>query len=216
MIARLLLSLGAEPKLDFIPGAVEFALPFSTLDDALKVNDKLTKLERVNFVKANPIRVVVGLGYSGVELAATVSEILKGKGIVQAISVDSSILPTAPTGNKEAALKVLKSRKVELLLGYFVCRIRKSADFTSFVYQSNAAAKEADLVLWTVGNKPLLPQLEPSGWPFELPVTGRGQAETDETLQVKGYPCIFVVGDSSALRDPKGKMLPATAQVAFQ
>lgn len=32
--ARLVLSLGAEPKLDFIPGAVEFALPFSTLDDA--------------------------------------------------------------------------------------------------------------------------------------------------------------------------------------
>ncbi|KAD5802672.1 hypothetical protein E3N88_14032 [Mikania micrantha] len=236
----LLLSLGAEPKLDFIPGAVEFALPFSTLDDALKVNDKLTKLERVNFVKANPIRVVVvGLGYSGVELAATVSERLEGKGIVQAISVDSSILPTAPTGNKEAALKVLKSRKVELLLGYFVRRIGKSADFTSSVDQSDVAAKgnnieqlilevqptekgaktqlvEADLVLWTVGNKPLLPQLEPSGWPFELPVTGRGQAETDETLQVKGHPRIFAVGDSSALRDPKGKMLPATAQVAFQ
>lgn len=72
---------------------------------------------------------------------------------------------------------------------------------------------EADLVLWTVGNKPLLPALEPNGWPFELPVTGRGQTETDETLQVKGHPRIFAVGDSSALRDPKGKVLPATAQV---
>lgn len=72
-----------------------------------KVNDKLTKLERDNFGKENPIRVVVvGLGYSGVELAATVSERLQGKGVVQAISVDSSILPTAPPGNKEAALKV--------------------------------------------------------------------------------------------------------------
>ncbi|XP_076886657.1 alternative NAD(P)H-ubiquinone oxidoreductase C1, chloroplastic/mitochondrial-like [Bidens hawaiensis] len=232
----LVLSLGAEPKLDIIPGAAEFALPFSTLDDALKVNEKLTKLERENFGKANPIRVVVvGLGYSGVELAATVSERLEGKGVVQAISVDSSILPTAPPGNKEAALKVLNSRKVELLLGYFVRRIGKSGDFTS----SDAAAKdsnpeqlilevqptekgaktqllEADLVLWTVGNKPLLPQLEPSGWPFELPVTGRGQAETDETLGVKGHTRIFAVGDSSALRDPKGKVLPATAQVAFQ
>ncbi|KAK1413453.1 hypothetical protein QVD17_35226 [Tagetes erecta] len=236
----LVLSLGAEPKLDIIPGAVEFALPFSTLDDALKVNDKLTKLERENFGKASPIRVVVvGLGYSGVELAATVSERLEGKGVVQAISVESSILPTAPPGNKEAALKVLNSRKVELLLGYFVRRIGKAADFTSSVDQSDVAAKdnnpeqlvlevqptekgaktqllEADLVLWTVGNKPLLPQLEPNGWPFELPVTGRGQAETLETLQVKGHPRIFAVGDSSALRDPKGKLLPATAQVAFQ
>ncbi|PWA69415.1 alternative NAD(P)H-ubiquinone oxidoreductase C1 [Artemisia annua] len=236
----LVLSLGAEPKLDIIPGAVEFALPFSTLDDALKVNDKLTKLERENFGKADPIRVVVvGLGYSGVELAATVSERLEGKGVVQAISVDSSILPTAPPGNKEAALKVLNSRNVQLLLGYYVRRIGKAGDFASPLEQSDIAATvkdpeqlivevqptekgaktqllEADLVLWTVGNKPLLPALEPNGWPFELPVTGRGQTETDETLQVKGHPRIFAVGDSSALRDPKGKVLPATAQVAFQ
>nr|XP_043609916.1 alternative NAD(P)H-ubiquinone oxidoreductase C1, chloroplastic/mitochondrial [Erigeron canadensis] len=234
----LVLSLGAEPKLDIIPGAVEFALPFSTLDDALKVNEKLTKLERKNFGKANPIRVVVvGLGYSGVELAATVSERLEGKGVVQAISVDSSILATAPPGNKEAALKVLNSRNVQLLLGYFVRRIGKASDFNleesditangndpeKLVLEvqptekgANTRLLEADLVLWTVGNKPLLPQLEPSGWPFELPVTGRGQAETDETLQVKGHPRIFAVGDSSALRDSKGKVLPATAQVAFQ
>ncbi|XP_024983671.1 alternative NAD(P)H-ubiquinone oxidoreductase C1, chloroplastic/mitochondrial isoform X2 [Cynara cardunculus var. scolymus] len=235
----LVLSLGAEPKLDIIPGAVEFALPFSTLDDAC-VNDKLTKLERENFGKENPIRVVVvGLGYSGVELAATVSERLQGKGVVQAISVDSSILPTAPPGNKEAALKVLNSRNVQLLLGYFVRRIGKAGDFRSFLEESDITANgndpeklvlevqstekgsktqllEADLVLWTVGNKPLLPQLEPNARPFDLPVTARGQAETDETLQVKGHPRIFAVGDSSALRDPKGKLLPATAQVAFQ
>ncbi|CAH1441109.1 unnamed protein product [Lactuca virosa] len=236
----LVLSLGAEPKLDVIPGAVEFAFPFSTLNDACKVNEKLTKLERENFGKKNPIRVVVvGLGYSGVELAATVSERLEGKGVVQAISVDSSILPNAPSGNKEAALKVLNTRKVELLLGYFVRRIGKSGDFRSSIEKSEVEEKvndsekliievqanekgaksqllEADLVLWTVGNKPLLPQLEPNGWPFELPVTGRGQAETDETLQVKGHPRIFAVGDSSTLRDSKGKVLPATAQVAFQ
>lgn len=234
-IDRLVLSLGAEPKLDVIPGAVEFAFPFSTLNDAFKVNEKLTKLERENFGKKNPIRVVVvGLGYSGVELAATVSERLEGKGIVQAINVDSSILPNCPSGNKEAALKVLESRNVELLLGYYVRRIGKPTDFQTFfeenkndsekliveVQPTEKGAKtqflEADLVLWTVGNKPLLPELETNGWPFELPVTGRGQAETDETLRVKGHPRIFAVGDSSALRDSKGKVLPATAQVAFQ
>lgn len=132
--------------------------------------------------------------------------------------------------------QVLNTRKVELLLGYFVRRIGKSGDFGSSIEKSEVEEKvndseklivevqanekgaksqllEADLVLWTVGNKPLLPELEPNGWPFELPVTGRGQAETDETLQVKGHPRIFAVGDSSALRDSKGKVLPATAQV---
>lgn len=32
--ARLVLALGAEAKLDIVPGAAEFALPFSTLEDA--------------------------------------------------------------------------------------------------------------------------------------------------------------------------------------
>jgi NADH:ubiquinone reductase (non-electrogenic) len=72
---------------------------------------------------------------------------------------------------------------------------------------------EADLVLWTVGSKPLLPELQPSGKPHELPLNARGQAETDETLRVKGHPRIFAIGDSAALRDSNGRLLPATAQV---
>lgn len=74
---------------------------------------------------------------------------------------------------------------------------------------------EVDLVLWTVGSKPLLPQLEASDKPIDLPLNGRGQAETDETLRVKGHPRIFAVGDSSAVRDKQGKLLPGTAQVLF-
>lgn len=49
---------------------------------------------------------VVGCGYAGVELAATVAERLQDGGIVQAINVDTTICPTAPPGNREAALKV--------------------------------------------------------------------------------------------------------------
>ena len=72
-----------------------------------KVNDELKLLERKYFGKGYPIRVVVvGCGYSGVELAATVSERLQDKGIMQAINLESTILPSAPAGNREAALKV--------------------------------------------------------------------------------------------------------------
>lgn len=73
---------------------------------------------------------------------------------------------------------------------------------------------EAHLILWTVGSKSLLPQLEP-GERYELPLNGRGQVETDETLRVKGHPRIFAVGDSAATRASKGKLLPATAQVMY-
>ena len=72
-----------------------------------KVDKKLRALERRKFGQDSLIRVaVVGCGYSGVELAATVSERLQDRGIVQAINVAATICPTAPAGNREAALKV--------------------------------------------------------------------------------------------------------------
>ncbi|CAO2836570.1 unnamed protein product [Amaranthus hypochondriacus] len=238
----LVLALGAEPKLDNVPGAVEYALPFNTFADACKVNNKLKALERKNFGKELPIRVVVvGCGYSGVELAATVAERLKDKGIVQAINVENTICPSAPPGNREAALKVLSDRNVELLLGYFVKSVSRAVvvdepdqliddvnigvqhDAEELIVEVQPAERgrqsqilKADLVLWTVGNKPSLPQLEPCDKPHILPLNNRGQAETDETLRVKGNPRIFALGDSSALRDPNGRLLPSTAQVAFQ
>ncbi|KAI9073243.1 hypothetical protein K1719_044794 [Acacia pycnantha] len=43
-------------------------------------------------------------------------------------------------------------------------------------------------------------KIEPSDLSLPLPLNGRGQAETNETLRVKGHP----------------RILPATAQVAFQ
>ncbi|KAK9232978.1 hypothetical protein WN943_023227 [Citrus x changshan-huyou] len=262
----LVLSLGAEPKLDVVPGAAEFAFPFSTLEDACRVDRKLSELERRNFGKDSLIRVaVVGCGYSGVELAATVSERLEEKGIVQAINVETTICPTGTPGNREAALKesaedyaregfgfygrlsaslvktVLSARKVQLVLGYFVRCIRRVGEFEASVKQPESGAIpniaadknsdkyilelqpaikglesqifEADLVLWTVGSKPLLPHVEPpNNRLHDLPLNARGQAETDETLRVKGHPRIFALGDSSALRDSSGRPLPATAQ----
>lgn len=73
-----------------------------------KVNSKLTMLERQRFGKDSPpIRVaIVGCGYSGVELAATISERLEDRGVIQAINVETAICPNAPPGNREAALRV--------------------------------------------------------------------------------------------------------------
>ncbi|KAK1405050.1 alternative NAD(P)H-ubiquinone oxidoreductase C1, chloroplastic/mitochondrial [Heracleum sosnowskyi] len=240
----LVLALGADSKRDVVPGAAEFAIPFSTLEDAWKVNEKLKILERKTFGTNTPVCVaVVGCGYSGVELAATIAERLQNRGIVKAINVGNEIIPDAPPGNRQAAQKVLSSRKVQLLQGYFVSCIRQGEDNRSSGKQTDmrdigntpgaydpdklllelqptekgqqSQLLEADLVLWTVGSRSLLPQLEPCE-PYELPLNGRGQVETEETLRVKGHPRIFAVGDSSATKDSKGKLLPPTAQVAFQ
>lgn len=72
-----------------------------------RVNERLIALERRYFGKDRHIRVaVVGCGYSGVELAATISDRLQARGVIQAINVEKSILPNAPPGNRDCALKV--------------------------------------------------------------------------------------------------------------
>ncbi|CAN6202103.1 unnamed protein product [Urochloa humidicola] len=237
----LVLALGAEAKIDVVPGSAEYALPFTTLEDALRVESKLKMLERKRFGKSSPtIEVaIVGLGYSGVELAATISERLKNTGTVKAINVQTTICPTAPQGNRDAALKILESRNIQLFLGYFVTYIKEAStsdDSSSTVTDSEVDGDhkklildlqpaerglkgqtlEADLVLWTVGSTSQIPRLQPPDAPYVIPLNGRGQVETEETLQVKGHPRTFAIGDSAALRDPSGKLLPATAQVAFQ
>ena len=71
------------------------------------VDNRLKALERRNFGKNSLIRVaVVGCGYAGVELAATISERLQDRGLVQAINSEMTICSQAPPGNREVAMKV--------------------------------------------------------------------------------------------------------------
>lgn len=242
----LVLALGAEAKLDVVPGALEFALPFSTLEDAIRLEKQLRSLERKRFGKReSPIQViVVGSGYCGVELAATIAERLADRGKVQVVNVASTICPSAPVGNREAALKVLLARNVQLLLGYFVSSVRKDYNNKEpelyeetavmhttptgntedlFILDLQPVQKglpsqtlQAHLVLWTVGAKPQVPSFDSSFQVQPFPINGRGQVEIDETLQVNGHPRIFAVGDSAGLRDSSGRLLPMTAQVAIQ
>ncbi|KAL3693246.1 hypothetical protein R1sor_006897 [Riccia sorocarpa] len=237
----LVLALGSESKLDFVPGAPENALPFVTLEDALEVERRLTELESERSDLDKPIEVViVGSGYSGVELAATLSERLGKKGKVRVVDAGSDICSSAPAGNREAAKKVLASRNVELVLGYRVTGVRSSEDRRSNPENNGSASTsssskysislklvtsrkrsddsqlEADLILWTIGTKATVPSRDLDTDYPAFPVNGRGQADTDEFLRVKGHPRIFAVGDSSSTKDSAGRTLPSTAQVAFQ
>lgn len=125
--------------------------------------------------------------------------------------------------------QVFQSRNVQLYLGYLVRCVRKcnvhepSEKMTAnekFILELQPTERglqaqklEADMVLWTVGSKPLIPSLEPDDRFFMFPFNARGQAETTETLQVKGHPRIFAIGDSAAFRDSSRMLLPANAQV---
>lgn len=76
-------------------GAKKHAVGFSTLQDVQRVDAALTDLKEATTDSSTPqpLISVVGAGYAGVELAATVAERMRGIAAVQLLSPSGEVLP---------------------------------------------------------------------------------------------------------------------------
>lgn len=204
---RLVLALGGETPLHQVPGSAEYALPFRTVQDAYRLEDRLRTLETS---EAPKIRVaVVGAGPSGVELACKLADRLGDRGRIRLIERNNQILKSAPEFNQAAAEKALEKRQVWTDLETSIESLE--AQQMTLRYKDKPDTLPVDLVLWTVGTAIAQPiQALP------LLHNDLGQLLTDPTLQVQDSPNIFALGDLADCRDPQGKPNPKTAQVAIQ
>lgn len=204
---RLVLALGGETPLHQVPGSAEYALPFRTVQDAYRLEDRLRTLETS---EAPKIRVaVVGAGPSGVELACKLADRLGDRGRIRLIERNDQILKSAPEFNQAAAQKALEKRQVWTDLETSIESLE--AKQMTLRYKDKPDTLPVDLVLWTVGTAIAQPiQALP------LSHNDLGQLLTDPTLQVQDSPNIFALGDLADCRDPQGNPNPKTAQVAIQ
>jgi NADH:ubiquinone reductase (non-electrogenic) len=200
---RLVIAIGGTTPLNLVPGAKEYAIPFRTLEDAYRLQEKLRFLEQSDRDK---IRIaIVGGGYSGVELACKLADRLGERGRLRIIERGKDILETASAFNRQAAQQALEERQVWLDLETSVDEI--GAESLSLLYKGQTDEIASEIVLWTVGTKasPLLDSL-----PF--PKSESGFIQLTPTLQIAGYEGIFAVGDIATT----GEKIPATAQSAIQ
>ena len=204
---RLVLALGGETPLDMAPGVAEYAIPFRTITDAYRLEERLRILEESNKDK---IRIaIVGAGYSGVELACKLAERLGERGRLRLIELSDLILRTSPDFNRETAHKALDDRNVWIDLETAVESI--GPDTISLLYKGQVDTIPVDLVLWTVGTR-----VAPVVRSLPLKQNQRGQLATTPTLQVVDHPDIFALGDLADCCDAEGQQVPSTAQAAFQ
>ncbi|MGH7998696.1 MAG: NAD(P)/FAD-dependent oxidoreductase, partial [Brasilonema sp.] len=107
---KLVIALGGKTPLESVSGAKDYAIPFRTLNDAYRLQERLRILEQSN---ADKIRVaVVGGGYSGVELICKLADRLENRGRLRLIERTDTILGTSPEFNREVAKKALQERRV--------------------------------------------------------------------------------------------------------
>ncbi|WP_310426387.1 NAD(P)/FAD-dependent oxidoreductase [Chamaesiphon sp. VAR_48_metabat_135_sub] len=204
---RLVLALGCETPSESVPGVTEHAIPFRSLQDAYKLDEKLRILEATPTEKMRIA--IVGAGYSGVEVACKLADRLKQRGRIRLIQSRDTILPDAPEFNRNAALKALEQRGIWVDLETTVSEI--TADSIGLIYKGQTDIIPVDIVMWTVGN-----QVSPAISHFGLPLNPQGKISVTETLQVTDHPDIYALGDAAAMLDIDGKSIPTTAQSALQ
>ncbi len=222
---HLVLALGSVTNFFGLPGVPTHALTMKSLGDAAALHahviDKFehADMEPDPFVRRELLTfVVAGGGFAGVETAAELNDFIRGAGRyypavrreeVRVVLVDPGprILPEVSESLSAYALNMLRRRGVEVVLK---TRIEGCAE--TRVRLSNGGEIPSRTLIWTAGiaPNPLLAALD-------LPRTSGGKVEVDETLQVKGHPGLWALGDCAlVLNGATGRPCPPTAQHAIR
>ena len=215
----LVISLGSETADYNIPGIMDYANQFKTLDDSLFINQKLEELSEA-FIKngrTEPFSFLIcGGGFTGIELSAelgcctkVIKEKCRLKGRCSNITLFEAgprILPTI----SEKERKLIKERLTKL--GIILMENSPIEEVGSdFVKLKTGQKIHGDLIIWTAGVKANSILKDTSN----LPITTSGKVIVDNTLQIKGLKNVFALGDSADFIDPKTqKSIPSLAYIA--
>jgi NADH dehydrogenase FAD-containing subunit len=221
---HLVLALGAVPNYLNLPGVAENSFALKTLDDATTLRDHVIHLLEAADTERDPVErrrkltfVVAGGGFAGTELVAGLHDMVHdvlhyfpsipaGEPRFVLIHGRDRILPELGPKLAGDALARLRRRGIEFALGR---RVAEASD--DWVRLNDDSIIPTRTLVWTAGNQPnpLLASL-----PLERGATGA--VMVNATMQVKGFPNVWAIGDCAQVPDLSagGRPCPPTAQHA--
>jgi len=220
---RLVVALGAVPRVFPVPGLREHGVGFKDLADAIALRNRvLLQLERAA-IRPDAAEelgfVFVGAGYAGVEALGELQDLANAalrlypvlRDVPQRwVLVDAApkILPEIPRRLGEYAARHLERRGVEI----HVETTLASFDGREAVL-SNGATIPARTLVWTAGVRP-----NPLLGELGLPLDERGRVRVDATLRVEGREDVWALGDCTAVPNARtpGAFDPPTCQHALR
>ena len=222
---HLVLALGQRTSLERFPGFAEHSLCMRDLADAHRLRNHMIQCLEHADVTDNPelkrrllTFVVVGGGFSGVEIIGELKEMLERTAHlypnitpveIRTLLVQRSarILPELPDKLGTYAAQRLSKWGIEILFETSLARATANAVFTDDGQRIDTAT-----LITTIGNAPsaLVERLD-----LEL---NRGKIVTDENLAVPGREGVWALGDAAlvALPGHEGQLAPTTAQFAVR
>jgi NADH dehydrogenase len=203
----------------------EFAPGLKNIDDAIALRQRaLLAFERAERTESSEERrkfmttVIVGGGATGVEMAGAIAELdhrtLHGEfrridpGDARVVLVEAGprLLPSFPQDMSAVAQRSLQSMRVEVRTGARVTEC-SAAGVTLEGGEHLAAAT----IVWAAGVA-----ASPAGQWLNVACDRAGRVQVKTDLSVEGHPEVFVIGDTAAVRDADGKVVPGVAPAAKQ
>ncbi len=221
---QLVVACGAIVNMDAIPGMAAHANPLKSIGDALLLGNGLIGLcEKAAIARPEDRQeilsvVVVGAGFSGVEIAGNIADLVERvkryypmlagmRPRIHLLQRGKRVLPElAYESLSQFAYTKLRQRGVEVMLGTSAKEV--TADR---VILGNGESIPAGLVVCTIGTASN-PLVETLGVPLE-----QKRLPTHPDMRVKGLDNVWAIGDSALVPNAKtGENSPPTAQFALR
>ena len=221
---HLVLSFGSRANLAMIPGMNEHALPFKLLGDALRVRNRvIEQMEKAELEEDAEKRrwlgrfVVIGGGFSGVEVAGAIQDFILSSHkhyprlndsdlSVTMIHRGAALLPEMNETLGERTLRHMSKRGVEILLKTGVTGVDERG-----VIVDPETRVDGGTVICTIGTmaNPLIERMT-------IP-TDRGRILVEPDMSVKDHSNIWAIGDCALIPNAQdGELSPPTAQFAIR
>ncbi|MGW1543055.1 NAD(P)/FAD-dependent oxidoreductase [Streptomyces sp. NPDC002309] len=207
---RLVLASGSQVVRPTIPGA-QWIFDVDTLDAATSLDHHLRRLPQRASTPGSLTAVVIGAGFTGLELATELTgrlrELAGETADVRVVLVEraEAVGPELGEGPRPHISSALRELGVEVRLGGTVVRVTEDE-----VELSDGETIPASTVIWTAGMaaSPLTQHI-----PAERDRYGR--LRVDEYLRVRGVPGVFASGDTAAAAAGEGKTVTQSCQHAI-
>lgn len=213
----LICALGSQTDFLNIKGAKEFALPLKSFGDALRIRNQLEfalQAHRLDSQKKNIRFVIAGGGYTGVEFAAELANMVKilawknqyppEKIEILVVEATNQLIPGFNNRLSQDTWFRLKDLGVRVMLSSRISDV--GSGFLEFM---GGEKLQYDVLVWATGVK-----AAPLPFMQETPKDKKDRCMVNGNLQLEGHPNIFVLGDQACVMCG-GKPAPCSAQDAI-
>lgn len=226
---QLVFSFGVRANSSFIPGMEEHGIPLKLVGDALRIRNQLMeRLEQAEQSTDPEMQkflchfIVVGGGFSGVEVAGEIADFIRSSGKyfpsipkehmkVTIVHKTDRLLPELPEKLGLHTQKSMKKRGINVLLGVGVSKADERGVEVHNSETDEVSHIDGSTIISTIGTKPN-PLIEKLGIN-----TDRGKILTNPDMSVQGQDGMWAIGDCALIANEATKSFsPPTAQFAVQ